>query len=188
MTTQPRGDGRQKKGLDQRGRWAWISSLEGPTRGSIWALGSGHSFLAAKERRTTQLVAHSQCPDNKHTCSSEKAKLSLALRSEGNFSHAVFNREPFIKSFLQSFLGSNVPTLGWLCQHRRCQVGPTLYIISSCLGNTLPLGDHHFKFCQKHIPSALLFLKYFNLHWLECDLLKHSLVLSNRDHRCICQL
>lgn len=99
MTSQPRGDGRRR--VDQRATHAWTSGVGGPTRGSIWAPGSGRSFLAAKERRTTQLSAHSQGPDEQLTCSSGKAELSLALGSEGDFSRAVLNTEPFIKSFLQ---------------------------------------------------------------------------------------
>lgn len=63
-----------------------------------------------------------------------------------------------MKLFLQNYVGSHGPGLGWVTWHLRCQVGPTLYIISSCLGNTVPLGDHHFKFCQKQLPSVLLFM------------------------------
>lgn len=132
------------------------SSLEGPT---WWLyLGAGFRLQLPGSKRNYNIVAHSQCVDDKPTSSSEQGQPFLAQRSEGDFSHAVFNRESSIKSFPQYFLGSDVPALGWLSWHLRMPGGPHPYIIGSCLGNTGPLGNHHSKFCQKYIPSVLLFM------------------------------
>ena len=147
--------------------------------------GPGIRALLPGSQRRKDNTAHrtSSVSWDRHTCSSGEAKLSLARRSEGDFSRAVFNSEPLMKSVLRCFWGSDLPALGGLCWRLRCQVGPTLHTITlvwetRChLGTTVPSFAKNTYRLHCYLCSALTYT----------DLLKHCLILSHKDHRYNCQ-